>query len=89
MENTAFKSCLLELALMPPALKINIDNYYPDDWRFLLGYALICWVVAKTDTRFTIFDSSVLKKQLRILRVARTEAFAENQRTLYERNLCL
>ena len=52
-------------------------------------YALICWIAAKTDTQFTIFDSSVLKKQLRIFRVARTEAFAEDQRTLYERDLCL
>jgi len=51
--------------------------------------ASICWAATKTDTQFTIFNSSALKKQLLNFRVARVEAFTEDRRTLYERDLCL
>ena len=49
----------------------------------------MCWAAAKTDTLFTIFDSSVFNKQLLIFRTARTEDFAADQKKLYERDLFL
>jgi hypothetical protein len=53
---------------------MNIDNQsrfsYLDGYCWRLIGVSICWAAAETNTQFTIFDSSALKKQCLISEIA-------------------